>query len=221
MEKEPTILDYWRVIWRYRLFIGGLFFASVILTMILSLMMPKSYKATATALPPEVKGTTFLNVPGIASKILPSLKGGPTSTDIVIAMLKSRRMKEDIVRKFDLEEFYETEFFVDAIKKLESSTEINLSKENVISVTVISTKPRLAAEIANFYVEHLNRINEELKLTTEKPIVKVLDIARIPEKKYKPRIKLNMAISGVIALFLGIFISFFYNSIKAEISLKK
>jgi len=53
------------------------------------------------------------------------------------------------------------------------------------------------------------------------PTVQILDYATPPEKKYKPKIKLNMAISGVIALIFGIFFSFLYNSSKAEISLRK
>jgi len=214
MEDEINLIDNWRVIWNYKKFILCLFFISVITAMVISLLMPKVYRAKTVVLPPETKGTTLINIPGIASRILPSLKGGSTPTDIIVAMLKSRRMKENIIKEFNLREFYKVNFLEDALKKLGNSTNINVSKENTISISVDSTEPELASNIANLYVQNLDRINEDLKLTTENPIVKVLDIANIPEKKYKPRIKINMVISGLTSLFLGIFISFLKESYK-------
>ena len=47
---------------------------------------------------------------------------------------------------------------------------------------------------------------EEARDTTT---VQVLDWAAVPEKKCKPAIKKNVLLSGILALFFGIFLSFF------------
>jgi len=51
MEEEINLYDLWLVIKRNRYLIIGIFFFSVIITMIISLKLPKIYKATARILP--------------------------------------------------------------------------------------------------------------------------------------------------------------------------
>ena len=209
-ERDLTLLDYWRVIWRRRWIIIGLFFISVISTMFVGLKSPKIYESTASVLPPEMGESSArrLSVPGFIAERIPSLSGGPTPTNIIVAMLKSKRMAEDIVRRFNLKEFYNVDYLADAIRAIQEATKIEVSKESLISVTVESPDPKLAADIANFYVENLDVMNEELKISTTKPIVRILDIAKPAPRKSKPRIRTNMMVSGVISLFVAIFIVF-------------
>jgi len=352
-EEELTLLDYWRTIWRYRFFILLLFIIAVGTTLVFSLISPKIYRATATILPPQEKqvsglsqmlAATGINIQGISQ---------PTSTtDVFMALLKSRRMKDEVINRFDLQKVYKTKTKEEARGKLDGNSEVEISKqEKVIKINVMDTSPERSADIANFYLENLDRLNRELNITSagqmcrfieerlkeaaaslktaeekletyqvrkkvvsgqeketaaktsgelqgnliaarvrlealkkyatknnpeviklqnevkemekvvsslppvgtelgrlirdvkvqetiysllasqyeqarieearDTPTVQILDYATPPEKKYKPKIKLNMAISGVIALIFGIFFSFLYNSSKAEISLRK
>ena len=208
---EPTLLDYWRILWKRRWIIIGIFVVSVISTLLISLKMEKIYESTATVFPPEIEGISSpgLEVPGVFSKSFSPLKSGPTPTDIVVAMLKSRTMLENAIRKFNLKEFYEADYIIDAVKKLRNNTKIKVSEENVVSITVESTDSKLAADITNFYVENLDVMNEELKITTAKPIVRILDTAKPAERKSKPRIRINMMIAGLIALFVSVLVVFF------------
>lgn len=91
-------------------------------------------------------------LPGIS---IPSLT--PTR-DTFISILKSRTMAQDIVEQFNLKERYQAEYLSDAIKALQGATDIKVSKEGVISVTVEDTDPKLAADIANFYATNLDRL---------------------------------------------------------------
>jgi len=52
---------------------------------------------------------------------------------------------------------------------------------------------------------------EQAKLAEARdtPTVQVLDPAVPAEKKSKPRIRLNVMIAGILALFVGIFLAFF------------
>src|SRR5437867_5933063 len=50
-EDEVNLLDYWRVVWKRRRLIGGLFVSAVLTALVVSLLMPKIYESTATLLP--------------------------------------------------------------------------------------------------------------------------------------------------------------------------
>jgi capsule polysaccharide export protein KpsE/RkpR len=95
----------------------------------------------------------------------------PTSNtkDVFVGILKSRSMQDDLIKKFDLVKVYGLEEEVARMKqtrkRLESMTDISLSKEGVISVTVSAYDPKMAADMANFYVENLDRLNSRINVT--------------------------------------------------------
>jgi len=207
MEDEINLIDLWQVVWKYRWMTVLLTMIAVVVTGIVSLNLPKQYKATASVLPQIEMSKVQMAVPeAIAGGLLQTQN---PMADIVVALLKSERMRQDIVKKFNLQDFYKAEFYEEVLKKLSKATDIKVSKEGVVSVSVVSTDAKLAADIANFYVENLENLNEQLKITLAKPMVTLLDKARVPESKYKPSIKLNIVIAGVVSLFFCIFLSFF------------
>src|SRR5439155_14275838 len=78
--------------------------------------------------------------------------------DLLVSVLKSRTMGQSVVERFRLQERYGARYLEDAIKRLQSSTSVSLSREGVITVMVEDTDPSEAAEIANFYIEQLDRL---------------------------------------------------------------
>jgi capsule polysaccharide export protein KpsE/RkpR len=125
--------------------------------------MPKIYRSTATILPSSEKQgfSPLLAVGGalgleqIAGSPLPSLT---PNRDLLVSVLKSRTIAQDIVERFNLKERYRARYLSDAIKRVQGATDISISKEGAISVSVEDTDPRLAADIANFYFEDLDRL---------------------------------------------------------------
>lgn len=173
-EAEVTLLDYWRVLWKRRRLIGGLFAVSVVAALVVSLVMPKIYESTATLLPSlDSKDASGLGAllaatgAGSAAQTLGiSLPGAPaTPTDLFVAMLKSRIMADDVIRQFSLMAYYEAKTMQDARKALEGDTTITVTKEKVVKITVQAKDPKLAADIANFYVSNLDRLNRTLNVT--------------------------------------------------------
>lgn len=173
-EDEVNLLDYWRVVWTRRWLIGGLCIAAVLAALVVSLLLPKSYESTATLLPAlEAKdggGLAALlaatGAGGAAQTLGISLPGTPaTPTDLFVAMLKSRIMADDVIRQFQLMAYYDAETMQDARKALEADTTITVTKEKVVKVTVEAKDPRLAADIANFYVTNLDRLNRTLTVS--------------------------------------------------------
>jgi tyrosine-protein kinase Etk/Wzc len=186
-DDEVNLLDYWRVIRKRARLIGGLFLAATLTAMAVSLIMPKIYESTATLLPQldsreggfEALGA-ILNASGgglgpggvaqgpggVAQGLGISLPGASaTPKDIFLAMLKSRVMADAVIRQFDLQALYKAKTMQDARKALEGDTRITVSKEKVIKIVVEAESPALAADIANFYVKNLDRLNRTLNVS--------------------------------------------------------
>lgn len=174
-EDEVSLLDYWRVIWGKRWLIGGLVVAAVLAAMVVSFQMPKIYESTATLLPSldskDGGGLGALlssagGAAGAAQSLGISLPGAPaTPTDTFVAMLKSRIMADEVIKKFNLVDLYEAKTMDDARKALEGATKITLSKEKVIKIVVEAKIPNLAADMANYYVSNLDRLNRTLNVS--------------------------------------------------------
>ena len=75
----------------------------------------------------------------------------------------------------------------------------------IISVTVQNTNPKLAKDIANTIPKVFTK---EVKRITKANSVEVIDKAITPENPVKPNKTINMAISIVLGIMVGIFIVF-------------
>jgi len=73
-------------------------------------------------------------------------------------VLRSRTIAKAVVDKFSLQERYRSRYLEDAIKRLQDTSTISLSREGVISVKVEDIDPSIAADMANFFVEQLDRL---------------------------------------------------------------
>lgn len=173
-DEEPTLFDYWQVIYKRKWPI--MVFCSVMVgaALVVSLLLPKIYESTATLLP-QLESNTGLGLGALltsgaagsaAQSLGISLPGAPaTPTDIFTAMLKSRIMADEVIRKFNLMEHYEKKMMQDTRLALENATRIVVSKEKVIKVTVEDKDPQLAADIANFYVSNLDHLNQTMSVS--------------------------------------------------------
>jgi len=161
-EDEINLLDYWRVIWKYKWLIGVLCSISVVAAMVFGLLSPKIYESTATMLiPKEGRGGGLLSAigaSGIAQQIagisLPSLT---PNRDIFMSILKSRTLARRLVDQFNLKDYYEALHGEDAIKSVQGATNVSFSKQGLIVIKVEDTDPKMAADIANAYPNHLDR----------------------------------------------------------------
>src|SRR5439155_7820267 len=139
--------------------------ASVLLaTLVVSLMAPRIYESSASVIATkEGSGSSLLGGLAAATGLMQQLYGVslPSLTpnrDLLVSVLKSRTMAQSVEARFKLQERYRARYLEDAIKRLQNSTNVSLSKEGVITVKVEDTDPHEAASIANFYVEELDRL---------------------------------------------------------------
>ena len=173
-DQDVTLFDYWQIVYARRKPIVAFCTAVVLVTLGVSFLLPKIFESTATLLP-QLESNNGLGLAALmgssgagtaAQSLGISLPGAPaTPTDSFIAMLKSRIMADDVIRKFNLMEHYEKKMMQDARVALEGATRIVITKEKVIKITVEDTDPQLASDIANFYVLNLERLNQTLSVS--------------------------------------------------------
>jgi len=223
-DNEINLIDYWHVVWRRKVMVLSLFTASVVVTMVVSLLLPKYYKAEALVLciAPESGGLGGALSASPLAGTLGSFGGLTTPADKILVYLKSRTVADMVIRKFDLMRvFNESNWDAakgtwknpekpplkeDAVKILNKSvTAFKKSKEGTITITVEWKDPRLVADIANYYVVALAEFMKDKSVTTT---IQVIDPAIPAERKSWPIIRVNMMLAGFLGLFAGVFIAF-------------
>lgn len=209
--EELDLIEIFRKLWRKKVFLMFCTLIPAIIALIVSLFVPKRYTATATVLAPEVAaGGGVIQTPfGGFSTI--GLGKSTISSQALIALLKSDRMLEDIVDKFNLVEVLRVEKKRDAMEFLEDKMSLIefLADEGTINISIWSYSPEMSKQIVDFYLENLEKLNRKFELTTTYPIVKVLSPPFVPKEKSFPRIKINMAIAGLSGLIFGILFLYF------------
>ena len=140
---------------------------------IVSLLLPKSYKATVTLLPPQQSssvGASLVSQLGNMGGGMAALAGGSfgikNPNDMFVAMLKSRTVEDAMVQRYNLQSEYRSRYLSDARKSFESHVTVDGNgKDTMIHISVEARDPNRAAELANGYVEQFRSLSEHLAIT--------------------------------------------------------
>jgi uncharacterized protein involved in exopolysaccharide biosynthesis len=175
-KKKMKFLDYWIIIMKHRRILVTNTSLVTLLAVIISLLLIYKYTATATVLPPSSDQTSLLGLfaPNISSglsglsRMSGLMPGLATPSDLYAAIMQSGKIKGEIIDKYDLMSEFKAKTKTDASKALDEITKIEVSPEGIISVAVTYKNKYLAADIANSYVEELDRFNTETAMTVGK-----------------------------------------------------
>lgn len=169
--REVNFWDYLAVIVKWRKLIMVSFVTVCVIASIVSLVLPKWYKATATLLPPSDQASSPFGLASMLSELPISNLGVPglrSPFDVFKAILESRTVAEVIVNKLNLVEIYHKKNVEDAVTTLWNRSRVEIAVEGTISITVEERDPELAAEIANCYVQELDKLNQRVNVTKAK-----------------------------------------------------
>jgi tyrosine-protein kinase Etk/Wzc len=171
-ESESSLLDLLIVLAEHKRVILLATLGCAVLSIVVSLILPVSYTATAVLLPPQ-QNTSLANslmsqIGGLGS--VAALAGGGFSlknpNDMYVAMLHSQTVEDEMVDKFNLEAEYHKHYLSDARKRFEYYTTINGDgKDNLIRISVQDPNPQRAAEMANAYVDAFRDLSKSLAIT--------------------------------------------------------
>ncbi len=162
--------DYLIILAKRKWFIFKVAGSAFVLSVVISLLLPKTYTANAKIMPPQ-QNQSMGAMAALGSQLGPlaALVGGGlglrSPSDLYVAMLRSRTVADDLIDRFSLMDVYHKKLRVDARKKLEDRSLIIAAKDGVISVSVDDRDPRRAAEMANAYAEELEKLTKILAVS--------------------------------------------------------
>ena len=168
-DDEITLLDLFIVFAKHKILLVGLPLVAAIAAAVVSLLMPNLYTATAKILPPQQQQSgsaiAVLGQLGALSGAAGSALGIKNPNDLYIGMLKSRTVADNLIQRFDLSSRYEEKYQTLTRKALESKSVINAGKDGIISIEFDDKDPKFAADVANAYVEELDKLTQVLAVT--------------------------------------------------------
>ena len=170
---NASLYDYWNVLQPYRKTIGCIVGGVFALSLIISLLLPKTYVATARVLPPQEPNVGIASLLGFADNqvggLAASLVGQRPPAALYVGILKSRSVADALNEKFDLKNLYDLDYIEDVYLELEERVAIEISKKDqLVIVSVRDRDPQRAADMANAYVDKLDQINRRLVITEGK-----------------------------------------------------
>jgi uncharacterized protein involved in exopolysaccharide biosynthesis len=161
---DATIVDYAQVIWRRRASVLTVLAIALFIASVLTVVLPKKYEAIASLITPRENAASGLlgglaTASGLLQQMPPSMS--PPSLvpnrDLIVGVLKSRAVAQAVAERFGLMARFNLRYAGDGVKRLQDATTVSISREGVVSVVVEDTDPKLAADMANFYVEEVDR----------------------------------------------------------------
>jgi len=167
--RQGGFLQTMQILITWRRFIAINVLILTLVAVIISFILPKWYRATASIMAP--KDQSFLNFLGQSSSVLKGLgslsKLGSTQNTgpyNYFAILKSRRAMDSVVNKFHLMSVYgiSDSSRENTIKVLRDNATFTSEDEDYITLEVVDKDPRRAADMANYFIEVLNSISIEL-----------------------------------------------------------
>lgn len=165
---EINLLDCWRVLVKRRLMIGILIGGTIVTSLLVTLFLPKWYATTTQILPPQSEGGLDMisRLPSEISGLTGGFLGVKSTGDLWVGILNSQRILDSVIERFGLRERYGVSTIEDARMGLKRVVRIDKAKKGeIISITVEEKDPKMAADIANAFVEELDRVNRSLAMT--------------------------------------------------------
>lgn len=161
-------LDLLIVFGRHKKLMVGLPVLGGAAALTVAMLMTPMFTSTAKILPPQQQSSSMSAMLGQLGGIagLAGMSGVKTPLDVYIGILGSRTVSDNLIKRFHLEERYETKTMDATREELAAVTQIaDSKKDGLIGVSATDRDPKFAAELANAYVDELTRLTQTLAVT--------------------------------------------------------
>jgi len=164
--EPPAAVDLWVVlprVWKRRGRILALSVAASLIALGVTFVLPKTYRAEASILPPE-GSNLFVNLAVGYQSLKKFTQTGMlgeyhTPADVFRGILQSRSVRNEVIQRFDLQKVYRQKSPEKTLRILTKRTKVTLYPDGTITLTVVDRDPRRAADMAAAYIEQLDRVN--------------------------------------------------------------
>jgi uncharacterized protein involved in exopolysaccharide biosynthesis len=167
--------------WRRRILLNTL--AVAVLAVGISLLLPNWYEARTSLLPPEEDALTLgslsrglgsaLAMVGRSSLTIPggsSLPMWATPSDLLAAILRSRRLRETVIREQDLLRVFKCDNLDEALETFSHRARVRVGAEGVVRLAFADKDPARAAAVANACVRELDAIQRATRHTSAQEV---------------------------------------------------
>lgn len=133
----------------------------------ISFTIRPTFTASTKFLPPQQQGAaaSMLQSLGALGGLAGAATGLKNPSDQYVAFLKTRSVQDALIQRFDLQQRYEKEYLESTRKELEKNSLVTAGKDNIITIQVDDKDPKIAADMANAYIEELGHLLDRLAVT--------------------------------------------------------
>lgn len=165
MAKQYTLIDLLYIARKNVKLLGSIFLVTAVISVIVSLLLPKWYKASARLLPPKAETELFGigDIEGMVPFSGLNFFGKDNQVLELLAMLQSRSMLNAIIDEFGLQQRYETDDIEETREALLDKAEFEIEENGTLLVSIYDKNPRMAAAMANRFVTLLDSLNVYFK----------------------------------------------------------
>ena len=165
-QATPNWVANLSLLWSRRRLILRVAGIAFVVSLALSLVIPKMYVSEARIMPPENFGSSAMIYAALAERasgsealggLAASLMGGHSSGALFVNMLQSDSVTSHVIDRNNLLHVYGKRYRMDAAKTLARRTSIEQDKKSgVLALSVRDTDPTRARDIVQAYIEALN-----------------------------------------------------------------
>jgi uncharacterized protein involved in exopolysaccharide biosynthesis len=176
MKYEPGLLatasryhDFFAVVAKRKMLVVAITLSAAIIALIAAFLVTPTYRAEAKILPPQFRNfdsySQISTLGGASQDMLRAMATASAANYLYIGLLQSRAILDRIVDKFDLMQVYDLSYREDARNKLIEALGTTSSKHGILSITVDASDPKMAADMANAFIEELSELTKRIAVT--------------------------------------------------------
>lgn len=165
---QVNLLDYWQVLIQRKKILTIVPSAALVISIAVSLFLPDKFAAKTTIMPPQdnpmgsaIASQLSSGLGGLATGLI----GVKSQADTWVSVLKSQTVLNAVIERFGLEAAYEAETMEEARARLERNVSVEKGNSDVITVRVEDRDPQRAAQMANVFVEELDKMNRRFSMS--------------------------------------------------------
>ncbi len=153
-----------RTCWVRRRMVFGILVTGILVSVLYAFSLPNMYISTTTLMPPDNASQIsdiigLLSPSGSTAQLGSEALGLSTPGDLFISILKSRNVQDGLINRLNLAHRYHARNIERARSSLEGATKIEQDRASgVLTISITDTDPVTASNIAQGYVEELNRV---------------------------------------------------------------
>jgi len=163
------------LVWERRSLLYRVALRALVISTLIAFLIPRRFESSVSLMPPKdsmSEGSMMLAA--MAGKAAPglgamagSVLGAKSTGALFVELMRSRTVQDQIVDKLNLQKVYWMRYKQDARKQLAARTEVSEDrKSGVISLTVTDSDPQRAHDIAQSYVEALDRLVSQVSTSS-------------------------------------------------------